>query len=1432
MPCKIQIKQNLTDKISADTDSGYNKSIKSAKAIAKKVNQSYGVPVVSFSLNGDFIDRNITIPNSLVDVYYNHELSLEQQELTISPSQTEQIKLQDMSSLGKLEGEKVSTEKGAIGIKKSDGTEITEEDIKQNPTFYQNNTDQSTEKYIASEKTIRDLAARMSDRIGIPVRFKSDRTKEYKGKLERNTAVVNLAYATLDTPIHEILGHPIIRAIKNRNVDKQAQDWVSNGDTIIDEKGDKFKVKEVTEDYTFILEDGSEVDATEYAKFTPKTELYQNLLKELETGKGKEVLDRIKRDYQYKNKAERGDTFILNGNKYNSNTRTGSRFFEKNGGIISTKEYNIALQEYNSIKYSLEEQQEEAIVELLGLMTAEKLDNVKDGKLISLLKRLLKEIKQFVRSLLNQKEVEIDKLPDNMTLGDISDLLAYSNSKLILPGYEVQYTTPDNQTFKTYQEASNHISDLAKSVQDVDLEGIKIEKKTVVGKIDPITGKKIKSAKFNKGSDSYFSPDENQYEPGEPDTFDLVFEDGTKNTVYDEDLYINQSDEIQMFYSQIRPFDNTIEKFIEKNKEYEQSKEIIEEWKKVNNIQYNPEEIYSRGQEFSSVVGAYSSFDVNLMMQNLLQHIEDNKKAGGKFAISAYTKPVDKQIGHLEGGGGKIKFNIYPKSQDILWAANSDVYSGSVWDASKKVNKDKKSELLGVSYTKYPSLQSINSVQPNLADIVDNLSHHHNELGITLTGNNFRLEYDDNIPYQTKKIIDGINKILDQKYGKVVKPNIDKIQRQSKIRNWRISKAGLQEGVQMWALEYTSGNNIEDIDGDIDFFTSEQEARDYLDKLIQDSKKQIGIQPTQTNENLKEDINSIKSKVVKYNEGSLTDKSEFTEVSEKEYNEAVKKGKKGFVLGTTSFGYSETYDYNGYIYTQIDYNKETSVDTYGKIKKESKEYTSQALINIKIAALKEVAKKYPRSLIRSEVRPYKSTNQVQSLFDPDELPFQLVGDESLTPKQQLEENIKKQQAQSKFQEYVNATGKQNIEGFKKSIPVSSQSKVEVTSSSVKPEVQELFESNPELANTVYESLGYKTKADVILPIGTSGSGKSTFIKSLPQENLVVIEPDAMRVGFTGNMNDKSKDKEIYEEAAKRAVTAIKQGKQVVFDTTNLTKNKRLPFIEAIKKAVPSANIQYKLMELNPELAKQRIKADITAGKNRANVPDSSIDRQAQSYNQMLEDIKNESISSFDLTPQQKQQAISKFQEYVNTTGKQDIKGFKEFVTQPSIEIIANVDTNATAIEDINEVLNSSSVIIIQTNDSIIVKTNSNSAEVNISDTQRLLADLSQNSENIKFDENENSLIEDDDISLPETTEEQQQQEEQLFSDLMQSENISKAESLVEWWNSNVQGNPRALKNMRQAKIKSLDDAIILYGDMFSQTKQGEQELIEILQCFL
>jgi hypothetical protein len=1013
-------------------------------------------------------------------------------------------------------------------------------DSNQSNVQYQLPQGREQEEFVASEKTIRDLAARISDRIGIPVRFESDRTKEYKGKLENGTAVVNLAHATLDTPIHEILGHPIIRAIKGgySSQNKYITSEIEITQRLLNKEITKEEAKKLRE-----LRDNP-----------PISQLYQNLLKELEYGRGKEVLDRVKRDYDIKtskyqkledendiNHIESVDTFKIGNDEYKYEYKEFEGYsgyypsFTKDGREIEFEEFKQA---YNknidslSVKYTLEEQQEEAIVELLGLMTAEKLDNVKDGKLISLLKRLLKEMKQFVRSLLNQKEVEIDKLPDNMTLGDLSDLLAYSNSKLILPGYEVEYTTPDNEKFKTYQEASNYISELAKSVENVDLRNIKVENELpdrfVLNEFDE-----------HNATETYFKENGQWYLETQGDTF------VNKEKITEE--------KAKKDYTKYAKYQGNLNSFIEKNKEYEQSKEIIEEWKKVNNIQYNPEEIYSRGQEFSSVVGAYSSFDVNLMMQNLLSHIEDNEKAnnhnkitskdkivfghpgigktylresgrtdvidfdsdykirinekfnlpegfkarndfqksnkeeyqkavrelwieakkeskktgkqlfasdmillrefandfdkvitmsketfvnrakqrndytqgeteswknsldteinkldksrvinttdylsnlfskGSGFAISAYTKPVDRKIGHLEGGGGKIKFKIYPQSQDILWAANTDVYSGSVWDASEKVNKDKKSELLGVSYTKYPSLENVNSVQPNLASIVDDLAHHHNELGISLTGNNFRLEYDEDIPYTTKKIIDGINKILDQKYGKLVKPEIKQKQ---KIKD-------LEE-----ILAYYNGNIIESpqkviINGkeiksfvfDISLgkkFKSVEEAEEFRKSHILELKSRIsndinieipfnakkdffenliGIQPTQTNKTLKESIESVKRKNTSLKENQWT----VEPYAEGEYAVYTFMGE--FVEGQPTFKSLEEAN------TWLNQNQS-----------KEKEYTSQALINTKIAKLKGVAKKYPRSLIRSEVRPIFGAfvgNDFYA-FDKDELPFQKI----------------------------------------------------------------------------------------------------------------------------------------------------------------------------------------------------------------------------------------------------------------------------------------------------------------------------------------------------------------------------------------------------------------------------------------------------------
>jgi len=831
---------------------------------------------------------------------------------------------------------------------------------------FQKNQINSNEGTIASEKTIRDLAARLSDRIGMPVRFESDRTKDYKGKIENGIAYINLAYATLDTAVHEILGHPIIRVIKSKtNVTKRQQ---FNFNKPFFESRKNIKTEKTIESNGFIYDvyrlekylsfnntteetykainfqrnEEIHLSKEEFESITTNSQLYQNLLKELETGVGKEVLDRIKRDYisksdkiTYKLKNNDYDNTIVKPNYLSKTFNTEREAYDYVTKINPADQYNVTVEKITikGRQYTLEEQQEEALVELLGLMTANKLDNVKDGKLISLLKRLLKEMKVFVRSLLNQKEVEIDKLPDNMSLGDLSDLLAYSNSKLILPGYEVEYTTPDNVKHKTYQEASNHISKLANDIKDVDLSDINISNKPDFSTIIDFV---YEGAHFYKENGKWFEDSHG---------FPIEMKENYVNKKYNE---------------------SSLTSFIEKNKEYEQSKKIIEEWKKVNNIQYNPEEVYSRGQEFISVLGAYSDFDVNLMMQNLLLHIEDNEKAGGKFAISAITKPIDGKIRHLEGGGGKIKFKINPQSEDILWASNVDVYSGSVWDASEKVNKDKKSELLGVSYTKYPSLRSVNTVQPNLANVIDDLAHHHNELGITLTGNNFRLEYDDDIPYSTKKIIDSVNKILDQKYGKLVKPNKEKTNIKQNISYDLVlldDDGYVQSTIKKGFKTKEKAEEFGKINSDkyIKYSGSYK-----YEKVVTET---AGIQPIQTNETLTESIDNVRNKI-----NFETPTSDYGWFPSKEELDDM-----------LAFGEMSKIEYDKNI-KQIEDSKNNKL--------KPKDYTSQALINTKIAALKEVAKKYPRSLIRSEVtKTIKSSNAYNSSnegFGIDEMLFQKV----------------------------------------------------------------------------------------------------------------------------------------------------------------------------------------------------------------------------------------------------------------------------------------------------------------------------------------------------------------------------------------------------------------------------------------------------------
>lgn len=849
------------------------------------------------------------------------------------------------------------------------------EDIKNEPItpfneiLLQQVNDSAKEDYIASEKTIRDLAARMSDRIGIPIEFESDRTKKYKGKLENNVAYINLAHATLDTPIHEILGHPIVRALKTNN----KQNILYSEPKF---EGGKWYVEKLyTNDYDVELFE-NQTDAEEfYNKNNKPSKLYQNLLKELETGKGKEVFDRIKRDYIQKEDVLEEIDYYSNvelfkelrkiaidnglvtredfGHKGESIEVWNNAVVELNGKKYHYDDTRYAWSEITESFYTLEEQEEEAIVELLGLYTADKLDKVKDRKLISLLKKLLKEMKAFMKKLLNQKEVEIDKLPDNMTIGDIADLLAYSNSKLILPGYEVVYTTPDNQKFKTYSEASKHIGKLSKDTKDVDTSSVTLLKEKPIYKIG-----------------DYFG----QYEEG------FVREEGSNKIETQEEAdYLNSEK-----YRSQEP--SLIKNFIEANKQFEQSKEIIEEWKRINNIVYNPEEAYSRGEIFIHSVGAFfNDFDVDLMLQNYLAYLEDYERVeDAELVINGITRRPDERVSFEDKNKKKgIRIVVVPKPEHIKWVGNTDMHSGSTGYYHKNFT-DIGKERSGIGATKAPSLYHLSNIQASIAESIDTKHSKHsgyNEIGLQLVGNNFRFEYDPDVSYTTKKLIDTVNNILDQKYGKIVKPDIT-------LKNPKSVFS-----VTQYDNKIETFNTFEEAQKFANLKNSDEGYSDYYNGSYKVLKEKTGgIQPTQTNATLKESIESIKNKV-DTREGDFITIETLSQVS-------------GQIVDND--GYMIVDHSNSYLSKEL---SEKVFETYREAEKAliefektkpKKEYTSQALINTKIAKRKEVAKKYPRSLIRSEVKPIGYDYDLG--FDRDELPFQKVSGDSIISKKINTEN--------------------------------------------------------------------------------------------------------------------------------------------------------------------------------------------------------------------------------------------------------------------------------------------------------------------------------------------------------------------------------------------------------------------------------------------
>jgi len=142
----------------------------------------------------------------------------------------------------------------------------------------------------------------------------------------------------------------------------------------------------------------------------------------------------------------------------------------------------------------------------------------------------------------------------------------------------------------------------------------------------------------------------------------------------------------------------------------------------------------------------------------------------------------------------------------------------------------------------------------------------------------------------------------------------------------------------------------------------------------------------------------------------------------------------------------------------------------------------------------------------------------------------------------------------------------------------------------------------------------ENKPKLILPVGISGSGKSTWIKSQIDSNTIVVSPDDIRRELTGNISDQTQNAKVWAMAFKRTADALNAGKNVILDATNIKSGERRNLMNYMKVHVdkPFEGLA-KVFSVEPEVAKQRVKKDIENGVDRSNVPDWAIDRQYQSF---------------------------------------------------------------------------------------------------------------------------------------------------------------------------------------------------------------------------
>jgi len=121
----------------------------------------------------------------------------------------------------------------------------------------------------------------------------------------------------------------------------------------------------------------------------------------------------------------------------------------------------------------------------------------------------------------------------------------------------------------------------------------------------------------------------------------------------------------------------------------------------------------------------------------------------------------------------------------------------------------------------------------------------------------------------------------------------------------------------------------------------------------------------------------------------------------------------------------------------------------------------------------------------------------------------------------------------------------------------------------------------------------------IFSVGCSGSGKSTYYYKNLKDTFEIVEPDLIRKEM-GDINDQSRNGEVYMTAHKRLDKYLSEGKNVYFSATNLN----IKSIKDIGDIAKKYTDDITCIQFNDsyvwELCQDRVKKDLSNGVDRSN----------------------------------------------------------------------------------------------------------------------------------------------------------------------------------------------------------------------------------------